>query len=132
MVDWGAVRSKQQRARHAASSTAVKILAAAKIKEDFGFIYFGIIFAIYFGIKKPIRHWCRHLTGGYIPNGEYGRVAPQLGGRHKYGQIEGQKNRGQHPAGRKSPNGAQSATQSDMGADLGESPGRANEVEAFD
>jgi hypothetical protein len=34
--------------------------------------------------------------------------------------------------GRKSPNGAQSATQSDMGADLGESPGRANEVEAFD
>jgi hypothetical protein len=30
------------------------------------------------------------------------------------------------------PNGAQTATQSDMGADLGESPGHANEVEAFD
>ena len=99
MVDLGAVRSKQQRARHAASSTAVKILAAAKIKEDFGFIYFGIIFAIYFGIKKPIRHRGRHPTGGYIPNGEYGRVAPQLGGRHKYGQTEGQKKQGTAPRG---------------------------------
>jgi hypothetical protein len=47
-------------------------------------------------------------------------------------RLKDKKNRGQHPAGRKSPNGAQSATQSDMGADLGESPGRANEVEAFD
>jgi hypothetical protein len=50
----------------------------------------------------------------------------------KHGQAEGQKHRGQHPTGRKSPNGAQSATQSNMGADLGESPGHANEVEAFD
>jgi hypothetical protein len=50
-----------------------------------------------------------------------------------HGQNEGQQNRGQHPTGRKSPNGAQTATQSDMGADLGESPGQqANEVEAFD
>jgi hypothetical protein len=39
---------------------------------------------------------------------------------------------GSTPTGRKSPNGAQTATQSDMGADLGESPGRANEVEALD
>jgi hypothetical protein len=41
------------------------------------------------------------------------------------GQTDGQKNRGQHPTGRKSPNGAQTATQSDMGAVLGESPGHA-------
>jgi hypothetical protein len=31
-----------------------------------------------------------------------------------------------------SQNGAQTATQSDMGAELGESPGHASEVEAFD
>jgi hypothetical protein len=30
------------------------------------------------------------------------------------------------------PNGAQTATQSDMGAGLGESPGHASKVEAFD
>jgi hypothetical protein len=71
MVDWGS--------RHAASSTAVKILAAAKIKEDFGFIYFGIIFAIYFGIKKPIRHRGRHPAVGYIPNGAQSAAQSDIG-----------------------------------------------------
>jgi hypothetical protein len=95
-------------------------------------LLWDVIFAIYFGMKKPIRHRGRHPTGGYIPNGEHSRVAPQLGGRHKTWTDRRTKNRRQHPTGRKSPNGAQSATQSDMGADLGESPGHANEVEAFD
>jgi hypothetical protein len=36
------------------------------------------------------------------------------------------------PTGEGIPNGAQTATQSDMGAGLGESPGHASEVEAFD
>jgi hypothetical protein len=60
---------------------------------------------------------------------------PQLGGsgRHKtWTYNEDNKQGPQHPTGRKIPNGAQTATQSDMGADLGESPGQANEVEAFD
>jgi hypothetical protein len=71
--------------------------------------------------------------GGYIPNGKHGAVSHRSWVVDiKHGQNEGQKNRGQHPTGRKSPNGAQTATQSDMGADLGESPGRANEVEALD
>jgi hypothetical protein len=37
-----------------------------------------------------------------------------------------------NPTGENIPNGAQTATQSDMGADLGEGPGHASEVEAFD
>jgi hypothetical protein len=37
-----------------------------------------------------------------------------------------------NPTGEDIPNGAQTATQSDMGAELGESPGHAtSEVEAF-
>jgi hypothetical protein len=70
--------------------------------------------------------------GGYIPDGEHSCVASQLGGRHKTWTERRTKNRGQHPTGRKSPNGAQMAIQSDLGADLGESPGHANEVDAFD
>ena len=37
-----------------------------------------------------------------------------------------------NPMGEDIPNGAQMATQSDMGADQGESSGWASEVEAFD
>jgi hypothetical protein len=37
-----------------------------------------------------------------------------------------------NPTGEDIPKSAQTATQSDMGVDLGESPGHANEVEAFD
>jgi hypothetical protein len=36
-----------------------------------------------------------------------------------------------NPTGEDIPNGAQTATQSDMGAELGEGPGHASEVEAF-
>jgi hypothetical protein len=37
-----------------------------------------------------------------------------------------------NPTGEDIPHGAQTATHSDMGAGLGESPGHASEVEAFD
>jgi hypothetical protein len=64
------------------------------------------------------------------------RVAPQLGGGHgiKTYCKKKKKHRGQHPTGRKKPNGLgkKAATQSDMGADQSESLGHANEVEAFD
>jgi hypothetical protein len=36
-----------------------------------------------------------------------------------------------NPTGEEAQNGAHMATQSDIGAELGESPGRDNEVEAF-
>jgi hypothetical protein len=42
------------------------------------------------------------------------------------------RHRGRHPTGGYGPNGAKTATQNDMGADLGDSPGHADEVEAFD
>jgi hypothetical protein len=48
--------------------------------------------------------------------------------RYKKTRIAGPGN----PTGEDIPNGAQTATQSDMGADLDESPGHASEVEAFD
>ena len=77
-----------------------------------------------------MEHRGEHPTGGWTPNGEIVpcRTADRSWAADMKNDRATERTQGTAPRGRKHiPNSAETATQSDMGADLGESTGWANE-----